>query len=178
MEEKDTKKDAIFRIFGILGLAAVLAFLVWSQDRGAGGPHGASHDHADPAQHGGFHPHEGVTQSDLAMNPSGELRHGVREVSYEAFRYGFAPDPLVVRAREAVRLSAKSRDVEHGMVVPELNLSSIIPPGESKIIEFTAPEKPGKYTIYCSVFCGSGHGEMTGTLLVLPAEAGAKHGHE
>ncbi|WP_235000438.1 cupredoxin domain-containing protein [Virgibacillus dakarensis] len=28
------------------------------------------------------------------------------------------------------------------------------------------PDKPGEYTIYCSIPCGQGHSDMTSTLVV------------
>jgi heme/copper-type cytochrome/quinol oxidase subunit 2 len=37
--------------------------------------------------------------------------------------------------------------------------------GEPVVIEFTAGEA-GKFPILCSVFCGDGHGDMKGMLVV------------
>jgi cytochrome c oxidase subunit 2 len=112
------------------------------------------------------------------LNPSGRIEAGVRVVAYDAFQYGFDPDPLVVRAGERVRLLVKSRDVTHGAMIPEVDFSTTMPPGNRKEAEFNAPAQPGEYPVFCSVFCGPDHGDMKGRLLVLPAEDGLEPRHE
>ena len=102
--------------------------------------------------------------------PSGVLKDGVRQVDYDAFRFGFSPDPLIVRAGERVRLQVTSRDVPHGIMIAGISINAAVSPGPRKAIEFTAPAKPGKYPIECSLFCGIGHGGMKGSLEVLPAK--------
>lgn len=170
------RTDTTFRIAGMVGLAVVLGLVLWAQRESRPHAHEGGHDHSDPAQHG----HEtagkpldaGRAESPA---PSGEVKNGVRTVEYDAFQYGFAPDPLVVRAGEYVRLLVKSRDVSHGAMIPEVDFSTEITTDERKAAEFTAPTKPGEYPVFCSVFCGPGHGEMSGRLVVLPS--GPKGGH-
>ena len=40
-----------------------------------------------------------------------------------------------------------------------------IKPGKTTTVEFLA-DKQGEFTIFCSVFCGSGHPTMKGSLVV------------
>jgi len=96
---------------------------------------------------------------------SGSLENGVRVVELKASQYKFAPDPIVVKKGERVRLVAKSLDVGHGISIPEFNLNLAIPTGPDSVAEFTAA-KEGEFTAYCSVYCGSGHGKMQGKLIV------------
>ena len=96
---------------------------------------------------------------------SGKLENGVRVVELKASQYKFAPDPIVVKKGELVRLVAKSLDVGHGISIPEFNLNLSIPAGTDSVGEFTAA-KEGEFTTYCSVYCGSGHGKMQGKLIV------------
>lgn len=96
---------------------------------------------------------------------SGSLENGVRVVELKASQYKFAPDPIVVKKGERVRLKAKSLDVGHGISIPEFNLNLAIPAGKESVGEFTA-DKEGTFTSYCSVYCGSGHGKMQGKLIV------------
>lgn len=163
-------KSWIFRIAGLFGLAALLGLALWSQQI-------RTHSSAQATQatlrfkdirHGTVEPTVGNDQDKTLLSPSGRVENGVRVADYDAFQYGFDPDPLVVRAGERVRLRVKSRDVMHGMMIHDIDFSTDIPPAKRKEIEFSAPEKPGEYPIYCSVFCGPGHGEMQGRLVVLP----------
>lgn len=165
-------KDKAFRIGGIAGLALLLGLILRAQQEHRPQTAKGAHNHSDP----------GITDPSLnaarmqGLTPSGQMANGVRIVEYDAFQYHFDPDPLVVRAGEKVRLLVASRDVAHGVMIPEIDFSTDILPGERKPAEFTAPAKPGEYPVFCSVFCGSGHGEMKGRLIVLPAAQ--DHGHE
>jgi cytochrome c oxidase subunit 2 len=173
------KTDTTFRIAGMAGLAIVLGLVLWAQRESRPHAHEGAHDHSDPAQHGQDTAGKPLDARQAeAMEPSGKVKDAVRVVEYDAFQYGFAPDPLVVRAGEQVRLLVKSRDVSHGAMIPEVDFSTEIPTGERKAAEFTAPTTPGEYPVFCSVFCGPGHGDMRGRLVVLPTEEGGGHHHE
>ncbi len=97
--------------------------------------------------------------------PTGQLINGVRTVEVEAFRYGFKPDPIIVNEGETVELVAHSADVTHGLQITEFSVNETLNKDEVKKIRFTA-DKAGTFTIYCSIYCGPGHGNMTGTLIV------------
>jgi len=168
--------DTFFRMAGISGLILLLGLVLWAQQKGR--PHKpAGHDHANPAAHG-------QSTEGAALSPaenqilSGAIQDGVRVSEYDAFQYGFSPDPLVVQAGETVRLLLKSLDVPHGVMIPEVDLSTSIPMDERKPVEFTAPSTPGEYPIFCSVFCGPEHGNMKGRMIVLPAKPRHEDHHE
>jgi heme/copper-type cytochrome/quinol oxidase subunit 2 len=97
---------------------------------------------------------------------SGTLVNGVREIELEAFRYGYKPDPIVVKKGEKVRILAKSRDVTHGFGIKDLSINARILPDKETTVEFT-PKKAGSFQIHCTVYCGPGHEHMHGTLIVL-----------
>jgi cytochrome c oxidase subunit II len=97
---------------------------------------------------------------------SGEVVNGVREVKVEAFRYGYSPDPIVVKKGEKVKLFAKSRDVEHGLANKELGLDLKLSPDKEVTGEFTAA-KAGDYETHCTVYCGPGHKDMGGMITVV-----------
>ena len=170
------QKDSLFRILGISGLILLLGLTLWAQmqRRPSADP---AHDHADPVAHG-----QSVQGNELDSTKtwtlSGTVRDGVRVVETDAFQYGFSPDPLVVQAGEPVQLLLKSRDVTHGIMIPEVDVSMAIAPGDRNPLTFTAPEEPGEYPIFCSVFCGADHGSMKGTLVVIQAETASKGHHE
>ncbi len=96
---------------------------------------------------------------------SGRLENGVRVIELKASQYKFAPDPIVVKKGEKVRVIASSTDVTHGISIPEFKLNLTIPAGKESTAEFSA-DKEGTFTAYCSVYCGTGHGKMQGKLMV------------
>ena len=170
------QKDSLFRILGISGLILLLGLTLWAQmqRRPSADP---AHDHADPVAHGQSVEGTPLDPSHSGI-ASGILQDGVRVVKTEAFQYGFSPDPIVVQAGESVQLLLTSRDVTHGIMIPEVDVSMAIAPGDRNPLTITAPEAPGEYPIFCSVFCGADHGSMKGTLVVIQAETASKGHHE
>ncbi len=154
----------------VLMAAGALAFSIGL----AGCATGTSHHDADVAHEhaeGDIHAHEhgdaaaGAMPSDAGAL-SGDLVAGVREVKVEAFRYGYRPDPIVVKKGEKVRLIATSTDVTHGLGIEGLGINLELAPGEESTAEFTA-QTADEFHIHCTVYCGSGHGDMHGTLRVI-----------
>jgi cytochrome c oxidase subunit II len=91
----------------------------------------------------------------------------VREFTVEAQQFEFSPSVITVSEGDTVLLHVKSSDTLHGISIPEFDVSEELQPGETVDIEFVA-DKAGTYTIACSVMCGAGHSQMTGTLEVQP----------
>jgi heme/copper-type cytochrome/quinol oxidase subunit 2 len=89
----------------------------------------------------------------------------IKEIKVEVFQYGFSPDPLVVKEGDIVKLDVTSRDVTHGFYIKEYNINVAIKEGEHKKVEFFAGRE-GVFDIVCSVYCGPGHSEMKGKLIV------------
>lgn len=51
--------------------------------------------------------------------------------------------------------------------MPDLHIDTEIAPDKPTLVRLV-PEKPGTYPFHCDVFCGSGHEEMTGLIVVKP----------
>jgi cytochrome c oxidase subunit 2 len=89
-----------------------------------------------------------------------------RTIEVLATRYAFEPAVIEAVAGERLRILVKSGDGLHGFEIKKFKVSKEIPRGgEPVVIEFTAGEA-GKFPILCSVFCGDGHGDMKGMLVV------------
>ncbi len=82
-----------------------------------------------------------------------------------AKKYEFNPSKITVKAGVPVILELTSADRVHGFSIPELKLHAEIKPGETAKLQFT-PDKPGTYSFKCDVYCGSGHPNMKGVLIV------------
>lgn len=87
------------------------------------------------------------------------------EIDMTAKQWEFNPGIVTVREGSKVKLNIKSIDVTHGFALPDFGVSENLAPGNTVTVEFTA-DKKGTFTFFCSVFCGSGHRDMKGTLVV------------
>lgn len=94
-----------------------------------------------------------------------------REIKVIARRFEFLPKVINVRKGERVRLVVTSEDVDHGIAIKEFGVDQIVKAKETKVIELSA-DKAGRFDVTCSVFCGDGHHEMVGELIVTAAETG------
>lgn len=94
-----------------------------------------------------------------------ETDKDIREIKLIARRWEFEPSEVRVNLGETVRFTITNKDVDHGFAIPTLGVNQIIGAGETVSVEFTA-DKAGKHTFFCTVFCGSGHGNMRGILIV------------
>lgn len=111
--------------------------------------------------------HEGhpAVHEEMSSEQKGAGTSKIKDIKLEAYQYGFSPDPVVVKKGDIVRLKVTSRDVTHGMHIKEYGINLSVKKGEVKEIEFLA-DKAGKFDIICSVYCGRGHSEMKGRLIV------------
>jgi nitrosocyanin len=89
----------------------------------------------------------------------------IKEINLETYRYGFFPNPIIVKKGDIVKIFATSRDVTHGIHIDRYNINIPVKKGETKKIEFLA-DKVGEFEISCSVYCGSGHNNMKAKLIV------------
>ena len=81
-------------------------------------------------------------------------------------------DDLVVEAGDLhllvgkpVRVLLRSTDVIHDFYVPELRAKMDLVPGLETYFWFT-PAKTGTFEVLCAAFCGVGHPQMRGTIVV------------
>lgn len=92
-----------------------------------------------------------------------------REIKVIARRFEFVPKIINVKKGERVRLVVTSEDVDHGIAISEFGVDQMVKAKETKVIELNA-DKAGRFDVTCSVFCGDGHPDMVGELIVTAAE--------
>jgi len=73
---------------------------------------------------------------------------------------------LHVPAGQDVRLVMASQDVIHSFYVPALRIKQDVVPGRYETLWFRA-DRPGRYHLFCSEYCGTDHAHMGGWLTVL-----------
>ena len=82
-----------------------------------------------------------------------------------ARRFVYTPNDIEVKAGIPVVLEIMSIDFFHGFNIPDLKLRFDLPPGQVTRVRFT-PDKPGVLPFLCDNFCGDGHEEMNGRIIV------------
>ena len=89
-----------------------------------------------------------------------------RAIEVLAKRFAFEPAVIQVAVGEPVRLIVRSGDGVHGIAIKSLGIAREIPRGGMAVtIDFVAAEA-GRFPIVCSEYCGSGHEDMNGMLVV------------
>ena len=88
-----------------------------------------------------------------------------REIHVTAKKFQFTPDTITLKKGEPVVLVISSQDRKHGFNLRAFGIREDVSPGGTARIRFT-PNKTGKFTFSCDVFCGEGHEDMTGTMVV------------
>ena len=88
-----------------------------------------------------------------------------RVVRITAKRFTYEPAIVTLVRGEPVILELISLDRSHGFRVPGLNLRAEIPENGSVRVR-VVPERAGQFFFACDVFCGSGHDEMEGDIIV------------
>jgi cytochrome c oxidase subunit 2 len=108
----------------------------------------------------------------LAQGKPSELtaQDGPREIPVVAQRFTFEPARVEVMEGERIRLVVTSADGVHGVEIKKFKVNKKVPRGGDKVtIDFVA-SAPGEFPILCSEYCGNGHEEMKGTLVVAAAK--------
>jgi len=99
--------------------------------------------------------------------PRGATSGADSVVRITAKRYEFSPAVIHLKKGVAVELELVSLDRAHGFDAPDLGLHAAIQPGEPSRLSFV-PDRAGRFEFHCDVFCGSGHEDMGGEILVDP----------
>ncbi len=89
-----------------------------------------------------------------------------RVVPISAKRFEYTPNMIELKQGIPVLLELTSEDVDMGFSLPDFGLRADLLPG--KVVRLPLrPDKVGKFTFFCDVFCGSGHEEMDGVMNVV-----------
>jgi len=82
-----------------------------------------------------------------------------------AFAFGYQPNPIEVPKGAEIVFKLTSADVIHGFYVKGTNINVEVLPGEVTTVRYTF-KKPGEYRIICNQYCGLGHQNMFGKIVV------------
>ncbi len=86
-------------------------------------------------------------------------------IKITAKKFEYSPNSIKIKKGIPVILELTSLDRLHGFNCPRLGIRTNIEPGKVSRVRILA-QRAGVYEFYCDVFCGSGHEEMTGKIIV------------
>lgn len=80
-------------------------------------------------------------------------------------KFNYAPNVIKLKKGVPVVLEFTTLDVFMGFNVPDMKIRTDIIPGKVSQMHLV-PDKVGTFPFVCDVFCGSGHEDMTGSIVV------------
>jgi cytochrome c oxidase subunit II len=101
----------------------------------------------------------GVILLIIGLSASSTKSASPHHIEVVAKRFAFEPAEITVKKGEPVDLVLTSVDVNHGVRIRELGVDLRATKGKKADANFT-PQSAGTFVGHCSVFCGSGHGQM------------------
>jgi cytochrome c oxidase subunit II len=89
----------------------------------------------------------------------------VRVIKVKAEKFHFTPKEIRLKKGESIILQFTSVDFIHGFNLPDMNVRADLVPGKITDVKLT-PDRIGEFAFVCDNFCGSGHEEMEGKIIV------------
>ena len=83
----------------------------------------------------------------------------------EASPWRFYPSEVIVPLGSTVTFHVTSADVQHGFKLQNTNINFMVLPGQVSTLTYTF-DKEGKYFYICTEYCGVGHQNMYGAIIV------------
>ena len=105
-------------------------------------------------------------------------RQWLYEIKYPDGRT--AINEIRVPSGKPVKFILSASDVIHGFYLPDFREKMDAIPGRTTTL-WIQPDRPGRYQIFCTVYCGTGHSNMLAQLIVMPPAEYAEwvaHGEE
>ncbi|MDO8064901.1 cupredoxin domain-containing protein [Janthinobacterium sp. SUN206] len=88
-----------------------------------------------------------------------------RIIAIQAKKFVYTPNEITLKKDEPVVLAFTAIDFIHGFFIPDMRIRADLLPGQVTEVRLT-PGKAGEYAFLCDNFCGSGHEEMNGKIIV------------
>ncbi|HEY4673910.1 MAG TPA: cupredoxin domain-containing protein [Nitrososphaerales archaeon] len=99
-----------------------------------------------------------------AQRPTPEDTNAVA-INVTSRQWNYTPSEIRVKEGQTVILHLRSIDVPHGFAIEEYRVNVFLPPGETVDVKFIA-NQAGEFQYFCNVFCGTGHPNHKGKLIV------------
>jgi len=108
----------------------------------------------------------GYAVHSLAQGGPSDAQAEPRVIEVVASRFAFEPARIEVTEGEHIRLVVTSADGVHGVAIKKFRVEKTVPRGGTPVtIDFMA-SAAGEFPLLCSEYCGKGHEDMKGMLVV------------
>ena len=88
-----------------------------------------------------------------------------RVVTITTSNFAFTPNAITVKKGEKITLRLQGKEGMHGFAIADLGINTAVDQG--KTVDVTLPtDQAGTFSFRCSIPCGPGHRDMTGTITV------------
>jgi cytochrome c oxidase subunit 2 len=86
-------------------------------------------------------------------------------IKITAKKFEYSPSSIKIKKGIPVIFELTSLDTRHGFNCPKLGVRKDIEPGRVSRVRILA-QKAGVYGFHCDIFCGDGHEDMYGKIIV------------
>jgi cytochrome c oxidase subunit 2 len=90
---------------------------------------------------------------------------GAERIALTAKKFEFSAKEIRLKKGKPVTFALTTPDFPHGFNVPDFNVRADLIPGKTVEVTFT-PDRAGRFAFLCDNFCGEGHDNMSGFLVV------------
>lgn len=91
---------------------------------------------------------------------------GEQVIRMTAKRFEYSPSEITLKKGVPVVLEITALDRDHGLKIPGLGVRADLESGEVTRVRIV-PDRVGTFTFWCDVFCGDGHDDMSGQIVVV-----------
>ena len=99
----------------------------------------------------------------VAAKQSAKIKE--RVIKIQAKKFIYTPNRIVIKKGEAVMLEFTALDFMHGFNIPDWKIRADLMPGQVTRVPLK-PDSAGEFDFLCDNFCGTGHEEMNGKIIV------------
>lgn len=107
----------------------------------------------------------GAARTNRATIAQSTTQSQEKVIHITAKKFEFSPNTITLKKGEPVVFELSSEDRLHGFNIKEFGIRAEVRPSEVTRVRFT-PDKTGEFAFACDVFCGGGHAQMSGKLVV------------
>ena len=102
-----------------------------------------------------------------AIDAQGVKKFSAKErvIAIQARKFAYTPNEITLKKGVPVVLAFTAIDFMHGFFIPDMKIRADLQPGQVTQVRLT-PAQAGEYPFLCDNFCGSGHEEMSGKIIV------------
>jgi cytochrome c oxidase subunit 2 len=86
-------------------------------------------------------------------------------IKITAKKFEYSPNEIRIKKGVPVVLELTSLDRLHGFSCPDLGVRADVEPGKVSRVRIVAP-KAGMFIFRCDIYCGEGHEDMEGKIIV------------